>query len=41
MLAPTWNDKFESTDESYSVSHIQDFDYILKKHETLTDNLPG
>ena len=32
-IAPTWNDKFELPDESYSVSNIQDyFKYILKKH---------
>ena len=31
--APTWNDKFELLDRSYSVSNIQDyFEYILKKH---------
>ena len=31
--APTWNDKFELLDGSYSVSDIQDyFEYILKKH---------
>ena len=31
--APTWNDKFELPDGSYSVSDIQDyFEYILKKH---------
>ena len=30
---PTWNDKFELPDGSYSVSDIQDyFEYILKKH---------
>ena len=33
ISAPTWNDKFELPDESYSVSDIQDyFEYILKKH---------
>ena len=33
IYAPTWNDKFELPDESYSVSDIQDyFQYILKKH---------
>ena len=33
MSAPTWNDKFEMPDGSYSVSHIQDyFEYIFKKH---------
>ena len=32
MSAPTWNDKFELPDESYSVSDIQDyFECILKK----------
>ena len=31
--APTWDDKFELPDGSYSVSDIQDyFEYILKKH---------
>ena len=34
ISAPTWNDKFELPDGSYSVSDVQDyFDYILKKHE--------
>ena len=33
ISAPTWNDKFEFPDGSYSVSDIQDyFEYILKKH---------
>ena len=33
MSTPTWNDKFELPDGSYSVSDIQDyFEYILKKH---------
>ena len=33
ISAPTWNDKFELRDGSYSVSDIQDyFEYILKKH---------
>ena len=37
--APTWNEEFELPDGSYSVSDIQDyFEYILKKHETVTDN---
>ena len=39
ILAPTWNEQFELPDVSYSVSDIQDyFGYILKKHETVTDN---
>ena len=34
ISAPTWNDKFELPDRSYSVSDIQDyFEYILKKDE--------
>ena len=39
ISAPTWNEEFELPDGSYSVSDIQDyFEYILKKHETVTDN---
>ena len=31
--APTWNDKFELPDGSYSVSYILDyFEYTIKKH---------
>ena len=34
MSTPTWNDKFDLPDGSYSVSDIQDyFEYILKKHK--------
>ena len=41
IFAPTWNDKFNLTDGSYSVSDIQDyFDYTIKKHETIADNSP-
>ena len=37
----TWNDTFDLPDGSYSVSDIQDyFEYIIKKHETIADNLP-
>ena len=33
ISAPTWNNKFELPDGSYSVSDIQDhFEYIFKKH---------
>ena len=33
ISAPTWNDKFELPDGSYSVSDIQDyFEYIFKKY---------
>ena len=40
ISAPTWNEEFELPDGSYPVSHIQDyFEYILKEHETVTNNL--
>ena len=33
ISAPTWSDKFELLDRSYSVPDIQDyFEYNLKKH---------
>ena len=42
LSAPTWNEHFELTDGSYSVSDIQGyFDCIIKKHERLTDNSPA
>ena len=38
ISAPTWNDKFELSDGSYSVSNIQDyFEYIFKKHRKNMD----
>ena len=41
ISAPTWNDIFDFPDGSYSISDIQDyFEFIIKKHETLTENLP-
>ena len=40
ISAPTWNDKFDLLDGSYSVSDIQDyFEYILKDRGENTDNL--
>ena len=34
----TWDQDFELSDETYSISNIQDyFEYIIKKHETLAD----
>ena len=40
MSAPAWNEEFELPDGSCSVSVIQDyFQCIIKKHETVTDNL--
>ena len=39
ISAPTWNDKFELPDASYSVSDIQGyFEYILKEHSENIDN---
>ena len=39
MSPPTWNDKFELLDGSYSVIDIQDyFEYILKKIGENTNN---
>ena len=39
ISAPTWIEEFELPDRSYSVSGIQDyFEYISKKHGTVTDN---
>ena len=41
LSAPTWNDTFDLLDGSYSISDIQDyFQFIIKKHETLTENPP-
>ena len=41
IFAATWNDTFDLPDGSYSVSDIQDyFEFIIKKHETLTENSP-
>ena len=41
ISAPTLNDKFGLPDGSYSITDIQDyFKFIIKKHETLTENLP-
>ena len=37
----TWNDTFDLSDDSYSISDIQDyFEFIIKKHETLNEDLP-
>ena len=33
ISAPTWNEGFELTDWSYSVSHIQDYFDILSKKQ--------
>ena len=40
-FASTWNDTFDLPDGSYPISDIQDyFEYIIKKHETFTENPP-
>ena len=42
ISASTWNDEFNLSDGSYSVSDIQDyFKYIIKKHEIIADNPPA
>ena len=39
ISAPTWSEKFELPDGSYSVSDIQDyFEYMLKKHSESVDD---
>ena len=41
ISAPIWNETFDLPDGSYSIDDIQDyFEFIIKKHETLTDNPP-
>ena len=39
--APTWNDNFDLPHGSYCIADIQDyFEFIIKRHETLTENPP-
>ena len=41
VSAPTWNDTFDLPDGSDSIKNIQGyFEFIIKKHETLTENSP-
>ena len=41
ITSSKWNENFELPDGLYSTSDIQDyFDYIIKKHEKVTDNPP-
>ena len=41
ISALTWIDTFDLPDGSYSIADIQDyFEFIINKHETLTENLP-
>ena len=40
ISTPTWNETFNLPDGSYSILDIQDyFEFIIRKHETLTENL--
>ena len=40
ISALTWNETFDLPDGFYSIDDIQDyFEFIIKKHETLTANL--
>ena len=41
ISASTWKDTFDLPDSFYSIADIQDyFEFIIKKHETLTENPP-
>ena len=40
ISAPTWNDTFDLPDGSYSISAIDYFEFIIKKHKNLTENPP-
>ena len=41
ISALTWNDTFDLPDGSYSIDYVQNyFEFIIKKHETLTEDLP-
>ena len=41
IFASTWNGTFDLPDGFYFIADIQDyFEFIIKKHKTLTENLP-
>ena len=41
ISASIWNEDFDLLDGSYSIPDIQDyFEFIIKKHETLTESPP-
>ena len=41
ISGPTWDEEFELPNGSYFVLDVQSyFDYVVKKHETLTDSPP-
>ena len=41
ISSPTWNNSFDLPDGFYSIADFQDyFEFVIKKHETLTENPP-
>ena len=41
ISAPSWNDTFDLPDGPCSIADIQDYSqFIIKKHEALTENRP-
>ena len=41
ISAVTWNDTFDLPNGSYSIVDLQNyFEFIIKKHETFTENPP-
>ena len=41
ISTPIWDDNFDLPDGSYSIDDIQNyFEFIIIKHETLTEDLP-
>ena len=39
ISVPTWNETFDLPDGSYSIADMLDyFEFIINKHETLTEN---
>ena len=41
ISAPTWNNSFDLPDGFYSIADFQHyFEFVIKKHETLTENPP-
>ena len=41
ISGPIWNETFDLSDGSYNISEIQGYiEYIMKKHETISENAP-
>ena len=41
ISAPTWNETLDLPDGSYNISETQNYiEYIIKKHETIGENVP-